>query len=151
MNLQNCIAVYEYQVTGSELLIAQICTGIEVSISAFIETLKFSTKVPSHKCKIAHKASASIFHIDTLLGGTGILSHVKVNVLKRGSLSNLPMNGTDVCILISACPDGLPVPRQTEPSHTTTLAAVAVHLPLSSYARTCSFSFVAPHERCLII
>jgi hypothetical protein len=34
VNLQSCIAVYKYQVASSELLIAQVCTGIDVSISA---------------------------------------------------------------------------------------------------------------------
>jgi hypothetical protein len=39
---------------------------------------------------------------------------MKVNVLKRGSLSNLPINSTDTCILIGACDISFEIAKAAE-------------------------------------
>jgi hypothetical protein len=59
-------------------------------------------KVPADKDQIGHEATTSVFHVDSLLGGTGVLGHVEVDILKRGALRDLPMNGANVCCLVSA-------------------------------------------------
>lgn len=61
----------------------------------------FSPKVSANKGQISHEATTSIFHVDTLLSGLRVLCHVEVDIFKRGSLSNLPVNSTDIGPLIS--------------------------------------------------
>jgi hypothetical protein len=71
------LTVVESQVARSELLVAK-----EGSVFAAVE------------CQVGHETTRSIVHEDTLLSicCSSVGAHVEDNVLKRSSLSNLPMD-----------------------------------------------------------
>lgn len=59
-------------------------------------------KVPADKGQIGYEAITSVFHVDSLLGGTGVLGHLEVDILKRGALRDLPMNSANIYYWVSA-------------------------------------------------
>ena len=56
-------------------------------------------KVASHKCEVCEETTRAVLHVYSLLcvaGNVRVIHHVELDVLQRGSLSNLPVNGTDI-------------------------------------------------------